>query len=196
MGQRSRYLAVGGVCAALLFSAADANAGRKKRHRTQSMELGESLVRLMRVVDPMGMFSRLELETYRILQVAPVKAPKSSPFGMRFHPILKRRKVHKGLDFRADLGTPVAAAAPGKVVFAGSKGTYGRIVIIDHGLGLETRYAHLHRVKVSPGEFVAAGARIGLVGATGRVTGAHLHFEVRIRDRAIDPELCYSDADN
>lgn len=153
--------------------------------------ISASIDQLVEMFDPIGLFPRLEMSAHRILRVHPVRAPESSSFGWRFHPILKRRKIHKGLDYNANLGTPVRAAAPGKVIRAGTWGTYGRIVVIDHGLGVETRYAHLHRVHVKRGDFVAAGARIGRVGATGRVTGAHLHFEVRILDAAIDPKLCF-----
>jgi murein DD-endopeptidase MepM/ murein hydrolase activator NlpD len=96
----------------------------------------------------------------------------------------------KGVDFRADTGTPVYAAAPSLVARAAPWDTYGNIVIIDHGLGVTTRYAHLAKMHVRQGDFVAAGARIGDVGATGRVTGAHLHSR---SGRADDPHRAFTE---
>jgi murein DD-endopeptidase MepM/ murein hydrolase activator NlpD len=129
-----------------------------------------------------------------MMQAQPVAGGTSSGFGYREHPMLGRRLLHKGVDFRADTGTPVYAAAPGLVVRAAPWDTYGNIVIIDHGLGVTTRYAHLAKMHVRQGDFVGAGARIGDVGATGRVTGPHLHFEVRYHGEAIDPRLAFVDA--
>jgi murein DD-endopeptidase MepM/ murein hydrolase activator NlpD len=91
------------------------------------------------------------------------------------------------VDFKAPRGTPVYAAGPGVVMHARRKGSYGKLIIISHGLGLETRYAHLSRIKVDEGEFVPAGALIGTVGSTGRTTGPHLHFEVRQFEEPVDP---------
>jgi murein DD-endopeptidase MepM/ murein hydrolase activator NlpD len=123
-----------------------------------------------------------------ILTEKPVPGQLSSPFGVRRDPIRRRkRKHHRGVDFVADRNTPVHASGPGIVAFAGRKGGYGRMVIIDHGLGLETRYAHLQRIKVKKGEFVPRGTTIGKVGSSGRATGPHLHFEVRQDGIAIPP---------
>jgi murein DD-endopeptidase MepM/ murein hydrolase activator NlpD len=85
------------------------------------------------------------------------------------------------------------AAAPGLVTYADLWSTYGNIVIIDHGMGVTTRYAHMSKVRVRRGDFVAAGARIGDIGATGRVTGAHLHFEVRYHGEPIDPVNAFTE---
>lgn len=124
---------------------------------------------------------------FGVLQVEPVAGVPSSGYGYRRHPISGGRKFHKGVDYRADRGTEVRAAGPGLVTYAKTKGSYGKLVVISHGMGLETRYAHLHRIDVEEGEFVHAGTRIGAVGSTGRSTGAHLHFEVRQFDEAINP---------
>jgi murein DD-endopeptidase MepM/ murein hydrolase activator NlpD len=111
----------------------------------------------------------------------------SSRFGMRRDPILGVPAMHAGMDFRAPAGTPVAAAAPGIVVFADWNGGYGRMIEIDHGNGFSTRYAHLRRILVKEGQEVQSGTRIGEVGNSGRSTGPHLHYEVRREGRAVNP---------
>lgn len=112
---------------------------------------------------------------------------KSSPFGMRVHPITGAARMHEGTDFAAPEGTPITAMHQGKVVHAGVMGGYGNLVIIDHGGGITTRYAHMSRIDVKTGQSVKAGQRIGAVGNTGQSSGAHLHLEVRIREEAVDP---------
>jgi murein DD-endopeptidase MepM/ murein hydrolase activator NlpD len=124
---------------------------------------------------------------FGVLAVSPVTGVESSGYGYRRHPISKRRTFHKGVDFQAPRGTPVYAAGPGVVSHARRKSSYGKLIIISHGLGLETRYAHLSRIKIREGEFVPAGTLIGTVGSTGRTTGPHLHFEVRQFDEPVDP---------
>jgi murein DD-endopeptidase MepM/ murein hydrolase activator NlpD len=94
---------------------------------------------------------------------------------------------HTGVDFPAPSGTPVGAAGRGCVSFAGWDDGYGRLVVVQHRLGMTSWYAHLSRFGVRRGECVVAGSRIGRVGATGRATGPHLHFELRLRDAAVDP---------
>ncbi len=111
----------------------------------------------------------------------------SSAFGMRRHPVLGGMRMHHGLDLAARTGTPVVAAEPGRVVMAGSRGGYGLVVDIDHGGGVLTRYAHLNNIEVARGDQLVGGQRLGTVGATGTVTGPHLHFEVRMQGRSIDP---------
>lgn len=127
-----------------------------------------------------------------LLTVSPVAGAVSSEYGYRRDPIHRRRKFHKGVDFRADRGTPVYAAGPGVVREARRRNGYGRLVVISHGNGVETRYAHLHRIHVERGQFVPAGALIGAVGATGRATGPHLHFEVRRHGEPVDPNRVLS----
>ena len=94
---------------------------------------------------------------------------------------------HAGLDFPAPSGTPVHAAASGRVAFAGYDDGFGLTVVLDHGNGLRTRYAHLSAAAVGPGAWVTVGARVGHVGATGFATGPHLHFEVTVRGANADP---------
>ena len=110
-----------------------------------------------------------------------------SPFGIRSDPFTGEPRMHKGVDVGAPMGTPIVAAQAGTVTFAGEWGSYGNIVIIDHGDGVETRYAHQSQVGVAAGDRVEAGQAIGAVGSTGRSTGPHLHFEVRVDGEAIDP---------
>ncbi len=150
-------------------------------------EAATGLDQMLDLLDPMGALPRLGLERYRILTVRPVGGELTSTFGVRYHPVLHRRKLHTGCDFEAHRGTPVMAAAPGVVIRAGRWSSYGRIVIIDHGMGVHTRYAHLSRIYVHTGDYVGAGALLGKSGASGRVTGPHLHFEVRVDGEPIDP---------
>lgn len=117
----------------------------------------------------------------------PVPGPVVSGFGMRFHPILHYYRMHNGVDLDASYGTPVRAADKGLVVFAGWRGGYGKCVIIDHGSGVATLYAHLSEISVGDGETVSRGQVIGAVGSTGLSTGPHLHFEVRRYGTPVDP---------
>lgn len=105
----------------------------------------------------------------------------SSLFGMRGD------RMHYGLDIAAPTGTPVFAAASGRVIYAGAAGTYGNLVKIDHGNGTVTAYAHNSRVRVRAGEYVTAGQHIADVGNTGRSSGPHLHFEVEVDGERLDP---------
>jgi murein DD-endopeptidase MepM/ murein hydrolase activator NlpD len=112
----------------------------------------------------------------------PVRAPISSPFGPRGF------GFHTGIDIAGAFGTPVGAAARGKVVWAGPmSGGWGKLVIVSHSRGVESLYAHLSRVDVTVGQAVSVGDRLGLVGSTGDAVGPHLHFEVRVRGAAVDP---------
>jgi murein DD-endopeptidase MepM/ murein hydrolase activator NlpD len=125
----------------------------------------------------------------RELPVRPVPGEVTSEFGMRQDPMRQRRRHerHPGIDLEAHSGTPVVASGAGIVVRAGHEGGYGRMVVIDHGGGVETRYAHLSRIVVRRGQAVHAGDLVGKSGATGRVTGPHLHYEVRVDGAPIDP---------
>ncbi|WP_298614396.1 M23 family metallopeptidase [uncultured Thermosynechococcus sp.] len=117
----------------------------------------------------------------------PVQAPITSPFGWRIHPILGTERFHTGVDFGADFGTPIYAAAAGRVIFADWSGGYGQTVILDHGGGMTTLYAHAQRLLVREGQFVQQGQPIAEVGSTGLSTGPHLHFEVRLNGEPTDP---------
>jgi murein DD-endopeptidase MepM/ murein hydrolase activator NlpD len=112
----------------------------------------------------------------------------TSGFGVRSDPFLGRPAMHTGLDFRAATGDPVRVTANGKVVSSGWAGGYGRMVEIDHGNGLSTRYGHLSEINVKVGDVVKIGQVIGAVGSTGRSTGPHLHYETRIDGDAVDPQ--------
>ena len=106
---------------------------------------------------------------------------------MRNHPILRQRKQHNGVDLAAASGTPVYATADGMVEMAQYYGSYGNYVQLGHGGSLETRYAHLSSYTVAPGERVNKGDLIGYVGSTGRSTGPHLHYEVRVEGDPVNP---------
>lgn len=112
-----------------------------------------------------------------------------SGFGMRVHPVLKYRRMHEGLDFRADVGTPVYATGDGTVKTAGRRGTYGLMLVLDHTKGFETRYAHLSGFAdgIRPGTQIKRGELIGFSGNTGMTQGPHLHYEVRIDGKPVDP---------
>jgi murein DD-endopeptidase MepM/ murein hydrolase activator NlpD len=112
----------------------------------------------------------------------------SSPFGVRMDPFLHIAAMHTGLDFGGDTGDPIHATAAGTVVGAGWSGGYGRMVEIDHGNGLSTRYGHLSQIDVKVGDDVRIGQVIGRMGSTGRSTGPHLHYETRIDGDAVDPQ--------
>jgi hypothetical protein len=117
----------------------------------------------------------------------PVRGPESSGFGPRVHPVLGRAMFHTGVDLVAACGTPIRAAADGRVVYAAITPSWGRRVIIQHTPGLETGYAHMSQFLVSSGEAVKQGQVIGLVGTTGWSTGCHLHFDVIVDGQYVDP---------
>ncbi|MGD1855831.1 MAG: murein hydrolase activator EnvC family protein [Leptolyngbyaceae cyanobacterium] len=111
----------------------------------------------------------------------------TSRFGSRLHPVLGYRRFHAGIDFGASHGTAIVAADSGKVIFSGWYGGYGNSVIVDHGSGLTTLYAHASRLTVREGQAVSKGQTIAAVGSTGLSTGPHLHFEVRRNGSPVDP---------
>lgn len=117
----------------------------------------------------------------------PVKGPISSPFGPRIDPIFHVPSFHTGLDIAVDEGTPILAAAPGKVIYSGQMTGYGNVVILDHGGAFATLYAHMSVIGASMGQTVAQGQRIGAVGCTGLCTGPHLHFETRVGGAPVNP---------
>jgi murein DD-endopeptidase MepM/ murein hydrolase activator NlpD len=123
--------------------------------------------------------------------VWPTPGPVTSGFGYRVHPIYGYRRLHAGIDIGAPVGQGIVAALGGTVITAGPAGTYGNLVVVDHGDGLTTAYAHQSRVLVSTGQRVAKGQRIGLVGTTGASTGPHLHFETRVNGDPVDPMRYY-----
>lgn len=143
-------------------------------------KLGLSLARM----------NALERGLESVPQVLPASyAAMTSGFGYRSDPFHGSAAMHSGLDFAGTIGAPIHAAAKGRVIFVGQKGAYGNVVEISHGNGLVTRYAHMSRFAAKVGQNVAAGAKIGAIGNTGRSTGPHLHFEVRHYDRAMNPRI-------
>jgi len=129
----------------------------------------------------------------KLLQALPLAAPVdqyrlTSGFGKRVDPINRRPAFHYGLDFAASVKTAIYAPAQGKVTYAGWKGSYGRFVEIDHGFGLKTRYGHLHSINVKKGQKVSFRDRIARLGNSGRSTGPHLHYEVTLNGRPINPK--------
>ena len=117
----------------------------------------------------------------------PVNGPVVSPYGYRIHPILGYRKLHTGMDFAVGYGTPIHASDSGTVIYATWMGGYGNVIIVDHGRGISTLYAHQSSLAVGTGTRVTRGQVIGSVGSTGFSTGPHLHFEVRVNGNPVDP---------
>lgn len=119
----------------------------------------------------------------------------TSDYGMRVHPVLGGRRAHKGVDLAAPVGTPIYATADGTISRADWFSSYGLYVSIEHGGNLETRYGHMSRLNVAAGQQVRKGDIIGFVGTTGRSTGPHLHYEVRVAGEAVNP-VPYMQADS
>jgi murein DD-endopeptidase MepM/ murein hydrolase activator NlpD len=117
----------------------------------------------------------------------PCPGPVVSPFGYRIHPILGYRKMHTGIDIAAGYGVPIRSSAAGTVIYASWMGGYGNVIIVDHGDGLSTLYAHQSRLAVGNGARVSRGQIIGYIGSTGFSTGPHLHYEVRVNGNPVDP---------
>ena len=169
------------------------------------MELQKKIVELMTQIEfDTEYLSDLEA---RLLQQSVLKdtLPNSSPvqaaynsssYGWRIDPFNGNRAFHEGLDFSAATGTPIYAAAGGIVTFAAQTPDYGRIVKIDHGSGLETRYAHASRLTVRAGDRVEKGQKVAEVGSTGRSTGPHLHYEIRLSGNPLDPRKYLKRASN
>ncbi len=159
-------------------------------------EFSEKLLVLARQVESRNdMLGVLEAQLFEqavkkkmIPTIMPVKAPyNASSFGRRIDPFTGQWAMHEGIDFIADYGSPIVAAAGGVVIFAGFHPQYGYMVDIDHGNDLVTRYAHTSKIVVREGDLVQRGRKVGEVGTTGRSTGPHLHFEVRFRGAAQNP---------
>ena len=131
-------------------------------------------------------------ELQQLLRRLPLASPldsfaQVSSFGKRRDPINGKWAMHYGADFTAPSKAPVLSAAPGEVIFAGTNGSYGRMVEIDHGMGIRTRYGHLSAISVRKGQTVGYRQEIGVIGSSGRSTGLHLHYEVLVKDKPYDP---------
>ena len=139
----------------------------------------------------------MSVEDHRsMLRKVPLKPPMlyfyiSSDYGWRTHPVLKKRRFHHGIDLAGTWQETVHAPAPGTVIFAGRKGSFGKVVQIRHAYGVTTTYAHLAKITIRKGADVVAGTVVGKMGRTGRVDGAHLHYEIRIGDKSLDPQLFF-----
>ncbi len=131
-----------------------------------------------------------QIENLRSIPLGlPVQGALSSGFGKRVSPFSRRVQMHDGIDISVDHASVVTAVAEGSVVTAGYQGAYGRAVLIDHGNGYETLYGHLSSISVKVGQKICRGQKIGLVGSSGRSTGPHLHYEVRVAGEPKDPSI-------
>ena len=126
---------------------------------------------------------------YRISGTPLLGGTRSSGYGYRLDPVSGKPALHRGVDFRAEVGTPIYSMADGVVSYSGANGDYGNLVEIDHGAGYRTRYAHNESNLVAVGERINKNQMIATLGSTGKSTGAHVHLEVRYRGRAVDPGI-------
>ena len=200
---------------AYLETVSAAAAERSKRIATVLKEIGRPLPGRIKNVDAIGgpfepipsdadpatfrsgvKIALAQVEQFQALRKSAAGLPLTPPmgkgsitsrFGVRNDPFLRRPAMHSGIDFRAPTGQPARATAPGTVASAGYEGGYGNMVTIDHGGGITTRFAHLSKISVKKGQAIAKGDVIGSTGSTGRSTGPHLHYEIRVNGRAIDP---------
>jgi murein DD-endopeptidase MepM/ murein hydrolase activator NlpD len=179
-----KMLAIGGPSAADLSAAPVASAAPERTFGILRDLLGSLSSRLESVK---SRIATQEAQGRAVPSVWPLVGRYSSPFGMRKDPFTGQPDYHPGMDISADQGVPVRATADGVVDQATYDGSYGNAVLLSHGFGISTRYGHLSQFAVRPGQQVKRGDVIGYVGATGRVTGAHLHYEVLIRGNRINP---------
>jgi murein DD-endopeptidase MepM/ murein hydrolase activator NlpD len=171
---------------------APASGGPLLPAKSGASDLGAIDLELGRIEQQIALAASAAAEQSLALMRLPTRLPiagaeLTSTFGNRIDPFLHTRAFHAGLDFAARAGTPIFSAAGGVVAFAGFKHDFGWVVEIDHGNGLTTRYAHASELLVRPGEVVVPGDRIAMVGATGRASGPHLHFEVLRAGDHVDP---------
>ena len=152
-------------------------------------DYGDDLLASVRVLDmQMSRWEAMQEIFRRLPLIPPLDHYRlSSGFGPRVDPINGRKAVHHGIDMGAPLRTPVLSTAPGRIVFAGWRGRYGRMIEVDHGLGIHTRYGHLKKILVKPGQQVEHREKIGLLGSSGRSTGPHVHYEVLVNGKPYDP---------
>lgn len=160
---------------------------QQKLYEQQEDELLKQSKQLETVIQQLQAKSKIKYSGGKLLWPVPSSDIITSPFGMRYHPILKQSKMHTGIDIAAEMGAPIVAAADGQVIFAGYYGGYGYAVIIDHGDGISTLYAHNSVLLVKEGDMVKRGQVISKAGSTGLSTGPHLHFEVRKNGVPVNP---------
>ena len=183
----------------LMFNEVPGRGGAPSSIPSQNLSLGDFTQQIDQLTrqledrgDKLGMLESMYTQESARKKLIPTKLPVeggwySSNFGWRIDPFTGQRAFHEGIDFMAEEGTPVLAAAAGVVVYAEFHPQYGNMVEIDHGNDLITRYAHASKKYVKVGDVVFRGTRIADVGRTGRATGSHLHFEVRQRGAALNP---------
>lgn len=172
---------------------------------SEGKELGEQLTELARLErevkleydsyhDLMSTFQNKQDSILYLPALRPViKGRVSSKFGNRPHPLLKIRRHHDGIDISAKRGTPIYATADGIVKFAKRNGGYGRMVILDHKYGYQTRYGHMNKILARKGQTIKRGEKIGEVGNSGLSTAPHLHYEVRFKGEPINPDAYFFD---
>ena len=132
-------------------------------------------------------FDRRQLQLASTPASWPVRGYVTDGFGSRANPFGGGYEQHGGLDIAAPFGTAIEATADGIVIFAGVHAGYGNVVVVDHGYGITTRYGHMSKIEVEAGQRVRRGTQVGAVGSTGRSTGPHCHYEVRLHDRPVNP---------
>jgi Peptidase family M23 len=196
---------IGGLKLSDAATAGAVTAGNGGGHVRLGIDGGNGLVTVSRAADLVG--QPVDLVQYARMRAAMLAAasspgrgemPTGSPlnaamltsgFGMRRHPMFGGYRPHMGVDLAAPLGTPIFAPSSGVVGRADWAGGYGLLVSLEHGKGVQSRYGHLSRLNVSAGQHVRKGDLIGYVGSTGRSTGPHLHYEVRVNGQAVKPDL-------
>lgn len=174
----------------------DINISLEQKHNSLLREMHEQVTQFkaISVKQKAGFESLLQyLDKQKALlastpAVTPARGWVTSRFGYRKSPFTGLKEFHKGLDIAAKTGTPVLATADGVIAFSGVKGLLGKMITIDHGHGMVTRYAHLHKCTKKRGEVVKRGDLIGQIGNTGRSTGPHLHYDVRLNGISVNPE--------
>jgi len=176
-----------------ITSAASANASDDFRlgrdEKKEISELGRSDVKFRALHSTWGAKSTVKPASLSIPSIDPVsKVDISSYYGYRTDPFRGRRKNHKGIDIRGPVGTPIFATADGFVKTAKWFSSYGRFIELDHGNAIKTRYGHMSRLNVKANQYVKKGDVIGFMGSTGRSTGSHLHYEVRIGGEPVNPQ--------
>ena len=182
---------IGGVDGGLLDSQDVAWLSASRRHQ----KMTESFDRLSEASDAQAeslaaLITHLEDQTARLLatpSIAPTKGWATSGFGYRTSPFTGNREFHRGLDVAGRIGTPVKSPSNGRVAFAGRKRALGKTIILSHDYGIETIYGHLEEILVKPGDKVSRGDLIARMGTTGRSTGPHLHYQVEVNKKPVNP---------
>lgn len=160
----------------------------RKMHRQVNQLEGATEAKKESLTDLLNDLERQKNVLAHTPTIRPAEGWVSSTFGYRISPFTEKREFHKGLDIANHLGTPIIATADGVVTFVGPKGQFGNVIIIDHGHGITTRFAHLDKALMKPGERVKRGDLIAQMGSTGRSTGPHVHYEVHLNGVPVNPE--------